>query len=593
MNSDKYHKFRNFDLLKILFDCSPGSTVAEWVFAVVFSFLPAIQTVAVKGFIDKAVDIYNNNDDVFSIVSPLLLMLLVFCARQMNSVMMYVIERKQKKALNNRFETEILKKRARLRYCYIENNDVWDLINRTCSNASNEIYDNYINIINFIQNILKIASLIAVIISYVWWAGLLLIVVCTPMIPIAAKAGITDYKAYEESNRIERKADYLHSTLTGREAAAERNLFGYKDFLQKKWLDHAEKSRKHYIKALIGNTFKLKLTGMLITLIFVGMTGLFTYMLLVGHISASVVIAVIGASNDFINVFTWNLSENMLRFTKSKEYLADLTVFWNLEEIKDSERETDKEQFFDSLELKNVSFKYPDTNRYVLKNLSLRIDNGRHYAIVGENGCGKTTLIKLLTGLYDEYEGEILLNGRELRDYSQGELKRMFSVVFQDFARYDLSISENIRFGNKPVIDKKYDSIIKMIGLDRLVKALPDKEDTLLGKHMKNGIDLSGGEWQKIAISRSMYKGSPVMILDEPTAALDPTAESKVYSLFQDICKNNTTLVITHRLGAAKISDEIIVLADGCVAELGNHESLMKHKGLYHNMFVTQRRYFE
>ena len=593
MDIEKGHRFKSIDLLRLVFRCAPKTTIAEWICITVFSFLPAIQTVAVKEFIDSAVGIYNDKNAVFSIALPLVLMLFVICSQQANAVIMYVIDRKHKKELNKYWVTMILKKKSRLKYCYIEDNDVWDLIDRTCSNAPNDIYDSYRNIINFVQNLLQIISLLVVMMSYIWWAGLILLAVCIPMVFVAEKAGKVDYKAYELSDKIERKANYLHDTLMNRDTAAERSLFKYKDFLQLKWLGFSESSRKMYIKAMIGNTIKLKFAGLLITCVFIAMTVLFTNMLLMGNISSSVMIAVIGASKTFVNVFTWDISFNMMSFSKSKEYLADLSAFWELEEVVEIEKESADVQKFETLEFKNVSFRYPGTNKYILKDLSLKLNKERHYALVGPNGCGKTTLIKLITGLFNEYEGEILLNGREIREYSQNDLNKMFSVAFQDHAKYGLSLSENIRLRDNRDNDDMYDWIKSKLSLDRVADELPDKDDTILGKNQENGIDISGGEWQKIAIARSLYKASPFKILDEPTSALDPSAESEVYSMFQNICQGDTTLVITHRLGAAKFSDEIIVLSDGGVAEIGNHESLIRQNGIYYKMFMTQRRCFE
>lgn len=591
MTIDKGHKFKTLDFIKLVFLCTPAITIFEWICTAIFSLLPAIQTVATKNFIDCAVGVYKNKMTVSSIIVPLLLILFVICAQQINSFAIYAIQQKQKKELSLNINPMIVTKRSKLKYKYVENNDVWDLIDRTCSNTVDEMHNYYSNIVFFIQNILQIISLLIVIISYVWWIGIVLLILCIPIVFVAFKAGKEDYSAFERSEKIERKASYLHDTLMNRDNVAERSLFRYKDFLQKKWFAYSEESRKLYNKAIINNIIKIKAAELLITLAFILMLCLFTYMIISGLMSASIIIAVTGALDTFINVFTWNLSDNIMSFARSREFLNDLTAFFALDEVDESSDAM--KNGFEKLEFRNVSFKYPGTERYILKDFSIELNKSRHYAIVGSNGSGKTTIIKLITGLYREYEGEILLNGKDIKKYSQDELNDVFSVVFQDFARYNVSFSENIKLDNKNDDRKLYEDVKIKLGLDKVVEALPKKDETYLGKAHNEGVDISGGEWQKIAIARSLYNCCPFRILDEPTAALDPSAESKVYSMFQNICKNDTTLVITHRLAAAKFSDEIIVISDGATAEIGNHDELMTAKGIYYKMFMTQRRCFE
>jgi ATP-binding cassette subfamily B protein len=238
-----------------------------------------------------------------------------------------------------------------------------------------------------------------------------------------------------------------------------------------------------------------------------------------------------------------------------------------------------------------------------LRDLSLCLEGSRHYAVAGINGAGKTTLTKLLTGLYGEYEGEILLNGKNLREYSQGELKGIFAVVYQDFARYFISVAENIALGDQSGGTEndetgssgtaRREAVLRQIGLEDAVRELPRGADTDLGKIREGGSDLSGGQWQRLAIARALYRPSAVYILDEPTAALDPVAESEVYGMFGTISAGKPTIFITHRLGAARLADEIVVIDQGRVAEQGSHEALMEQGGIYAGMFESQRSWYQ
>ena len=217
-----------------------------------------------------------------------------------------------------------------------------------------------------------------------------------------------------------------------------------------------------------------------------------------------------------------------------------------------------------------------------------------HYAFVGINGAGKTTLTKLLTGMYDNYEGEIRINGRNIRDYELSELKALFAVVYQDFAKYSITIRDNIALGDVNHLDEeRIGRAVSLAGLKDTIHMLPQGMDTYLGKIKEGGVDLSGGEWQRLAIARALYNPAEVRILDEPTAALDPVAESNIYEMFGQISRGISTIFITHRLGAAKLADNIIVINDGAVAEQGKHEELMKMGGSYAEMFESQRSWYQ
>ena len=239
----------------------------------------------------------------------------------------------------------------------------------------------------------------------------------------------------------------------------------------------------------------------------------------------------------------------------------------------------------------NVSFRYPGTGRDVIKNVSIRLDPGETVVLVGLNGAGKTTLIKLLTRLYDPTEGRILLDGRDLRDYDPAELYKIFGIIFQDFGKYAVTVSENISFGQ---IDKPFDGqAIKMAAIqsnaDDFIGKLTDGYNTPLMRYFEeNGAELSIGQWQKLAVARAFYGDSDVLILDEPTASLDAIAEQEIFNQFDELRKNKTTIFVSHRLSSATTASKIIVLEYGEVIEVGRHAELMKNHGRYYEMFSTQ-----
>lgn len=246
------------------------------------------------------------------------------------------------------------------------------------------------------------------------------------------------------------------------------------------------------------------------------------------------------------------------------------------------------------IEFKNVSFKFPRSEEYVLENVSITIPSGQHLAVVGLNGAGKTTFIKLLCRLYDVTSGEILVDGINIKDYAEEEYRKLMAVVFQDFKLFCFTLKENIAFDIEAQ-QNGIDEVLKLSGLYDDVQKMPRKELTYMWKGFEeDGIEFSGGQKQKAAIARALYKNAPIVILDEPTAALDPIAEADVYSKFNTtLAGGRTAIYISHRLSSCKFCDKIAVFSEKTIKEYGSHKELMKIKeGIYRNMFETQAKQY-
>ncbi|MBL7036748.1 ABC transporter ATP-binding protein [Candidatus Microgenomates bacterium] len=242
------------------------------------------------------------------------------------------------------------------------------------------------------------------------------------------------------------------------------------------------------------------------------------------------------------------------------------------------------------IEFKNISFKYPATERYILKNFNLTIKSGEKIALVGENGAGKTTLIKLLLRFYDVTEGEVLINGVNIKDISLDKWHKEIGALFQDFIKYQFTFKENVYFGDLSKSKKiKYlKQAIAQSGANKYISTLPDGKDQILGKMFEGGIDLSGGQWQKLALARAFYRNAPILVLDEPTSAIDAKAEYEIFQKVQNLQKDKTVIIISHRFSTVRNADRILVLDGGKIIEEGDHKKLMKKKGLYEELFTIQ-----
>jgi len=302
-------------------------------------------------------------------------------------------------------------------------------------------------------------------------------------------------------------------------------------------------------------------------------------------------VSVITAFNTAIIQFVGNISSAS---TQTK-YLALYKEYLNVESklyngtLPVEKRDDGKYEF----EFNNVSFHYPNNEEMILKNVNWKIDMGKKLAIVGPNGAGKTTFIKLLCRLYDPTEGEILLNGINIKKYDYKEYIDLLSVVFQDYKLFSFTIKDNVKAGSIGD-DERINLYLDQSGLSERMEKLPLKTDTYLYQNFaEKGIELSGGEAQKVAISRALYKDSPFVILDEPTSALDPISEYEIYTKFDTLVENKTAVYISHRMSSCKFCDTIVVFKDGEIIQSGSHQELLKQKdNLYYEMWTAQANYY-
>jgi ATP-binding cassette subfamily B protein len=242
------------------------------------------------------------------------------------------------------------------------------------------------------------------------------------------------------------------------------------------------------------------------------------------------------------------------------------------------------------IEFRNVSFTYPGKSEPVLKNISFTLHAGESVALVGQNGAGKTTLVKLLARLYNPDEGEILIGGHNIKEYDPRELREQIGVIFQDYVKYRMTAGENIGVGRVTEIENRIlvDLAARKSGADRIITRLDQGYDTMLGRWFEQGMDLSGGEWQKIALARAFMRDAPILILDEPTSALDAQAEYDIYQSFRRLTTGRTVIFVSHRFSTVRLADRIFVIEQGHIIESGSHQELLDLRGKYTELFNLQ-----
>lgn len=388
-----------------------------------------------------------------------------------------------------------------------------------------------------------------------------------------------------------RQMDYLRQIAGSREGAKEVKLFGLNKFFTDRFQSLANRI---YVEDVALSRSKLIVGGLLGIVGTLGYYGAYVYIIwctLKGAYNIGqftfLTAAIQQASSNLQQVFSTasGIADQAL-------FLTDLIAFFDMRptvQSKPGARPVPKPIQY-GFEFRNVSFTYPDTERAVLKDFNLTLSRGERIALIGENGQGKTTVVKLITRLYDPTEGQILLDGIDLREYSIEDLHRQIGVIFQDFMRFEMTARENIAVGRVDQRHQQQDIELaahKSLA-DTVVSKLAGGYDQMLGRRFEGGVELSGGEWQKIALARAYLRDAELLILDEPTAALDARSELEVFERFAELTAGKMALLISHRFSTVRMADRIVVLSDGRLIEEGNHQELMARNGLYASMFEMQ-----
>ncbi|WP_235700161.1 ABC transporter ATP-binding protein [Clostridium senegalense] len=469
----------------------------------------------------------------------------------------------------------------------------------TCSKAigdnTNGIEGVYHKLFELFGAVIAFLGYITIVLTLSPWILLYLLANVSFVYYLTMKIKKYRYSKKDDLSNYSRKRNYIYDIMYNFSYGKDIRIFNLSLWLQDKF--NLFNNSKVNIESTIKNKeFKVSIVSIILLLIREGLV----YFYLIHNVLKGTM-----SIGNFTMYFTtisgfasWmqTILDNIAHINAQNLYINDFRDFLEFENKKENNKLNNipKDTTYE-IEFKNVSFKYPNSDRYIYKNLSLKIKKGQRLAIVGINGAGKTTFVKLITRLYEPTEGEIFINGINISTLNKSEYYKLFSVVFQEIKVFAFSIAENIALIENELIDRnKVIQCIRKAGLANKVNSLENGIDTSLLKILDSqGIELSGGENQRIALARALYKNGKVIILDEPTSALDPIAEYNIYKKFDEMIEDKTAIYISHRLSSTRFCDVIAFFEDGEIKEYGTHDELMKKEGNYYSMFNVQASYYE
>lgn len=491
---------------------------------------------------------------------------------------------------SNDSSVELIQKTARVDLQYLEDSEFYDKLERARRQTVGRV-NLMSNSLAQAQDFITIVSLISALIYFYPILVILLVISIIPTLLNELKFSSSNYKLTSRMAPERRQLDYMRVIGASDVTAKEVKLFGLADFISRTFSTTANK----YYQSIKKLTIKRSVWGAIFNIIgVIAYYGAFVFIVLKAVVSLVTIGELTFLAGSF-NKLRNQLQVMFTRFsniTESAMYLHDYFEFIDMEfnDQSDFLQLPVPAEIVTGIKFQNVTFSYPNGHIPVFNGLSFDLRKGEKLALVGENGSGKTTLIKLLLRLYEPTSGCILLDGVDIRHYEKEEYQKLFGAIFQDFVKYYLTTRINIAVGNIENVgnDKKIEEAAELSLANEVVKDLLNGYDQELGKRFKKGAELSGGQWQKIALARAYMSEAPIIILDEPTSALDARAEYEVFQRFIGLTKGRTSIIISHRFSTVRMADRILVLNNGEVLELGTHEELMENGNLYSELFELQ-----
>lgn len=560
------------------------------------SILPFVESFLAKVVIDELVEIVAHNNSYTDILK---LAILFSLAVELVQTILWSIssyaEKRQYMSLDYYLTNIFVRKISKLDTEHFENSKTNNLIKKVDDSVPWKPREFISRAAWLLGDLVRIIASIVIVLNFSFLAFLLVVITALPNLVINFKLGRSSWGIWDASTETRRTFWATKSILTWQESIMELRIFQSRNYLIKLLTDtydsffQKEKSvevRRATISSLVGN---LSTLGIIIFwIIAIDQT-------IKGEISIGLLTFYTSSIREFSRGLS-NLFRNISNHYEDLFYLKDIKQFFQIEnKIKSGSEAIDSAQP-PLIEFRNVDFSYPTSDRVVLDNFSLTIQPGDKIALVGANGAGKSTIIKLLSRLYDVNGGEILINGTNIRQVDLSQWYKSIGILFQSFIRFDhLTVSKNIRLGDvtKSMNKQEVEQAAIKAQADEFVNKFPKKYQQILDPTFKGGITPSGGQWQKLALARAFYRDAPILVLDEPTAAIDADSEYAIFQRLYEFSANKTVIIISHRFSTVRNADKIYVIDEGKIIESGSHEELMQLKGKYFTSFSKQAKGYQ
>jgi len=578
----------------LVWQSAPRLTLLNAGLTILLSFLPLVGLLLLKALLDIAGALAGDSSSSvgFYLVATVSLMGLVALVTAVARSFSTTIAELQSLEVADRMKTILHAKSIEMDLEYYENSEYQDTLRR----AQQEAPFRPVRIVNALLQVAQSGLSLFVIGAFLmvtlhWGFFLVLLFAALPGLWMRARLARENFELQRKQTSTERAVSYMDLTLTNEWFAKEMRLFGLGAFFSKRSQELRKKLREERIELAKRRTFREAVTQIFTASAVYGSLAFIALRAARGVLSLGSLVMYYqalqrgqGYLQDFLAGIS-NLYENNLFLKNLSEFLDFKPRIVDTKTPKSIPATPTMGLVFE-----NVSFSYPGKEALVLDNISFAIPAGQTIALVGENGSGKTTLVKLMCRLYDPTKGRILLNGIDIREFSLVNLRQQFSVIFQDFVRYHLPLLQNIALGDIAQIENREKIIgaATRAGADEFIEKLPKGYDTNLGRMFGEGEELSGGQWQKIALARAFLRESPFIIMDEPTSAMDARAEYILFKRFAEMAAGRTAVLISHRLSTVRMADAILLLEGGRISEHGRHDDLVARGGSYARLFEMQ-----
>ena len=588
---DQFAALRNLPpFLKMIWETHSGLTVLNILLRLVKSSIPLAMLYVGKEIIDEILRLIDQGTGPEPWVFWLLgIELGLAVANELLNRATILTDSLLGDLFSNRISERLIRHAATLDLAHFENPEFYDKLERARRQTTGRTVL-MSQLLSQGEDMVTILFLGVGLVVYNPWLLLLLVVASVPLFLGESHFNQKTYSLTRGWTPERRELDYLRYIGASDETAKEIKMFNLAGFIA----DRFRKVSDNYYQANKSLAIKRAFWGFLLswlgTLAYYG-AYLFIVIQAVNSVISVGTLTFLAGSFNRMRTLIQGIMRRFSQITDAALYLQDLFDFLALKpEISHSGTRPLPAQIREGFTFENVSFRYPNTEKWVLRNLSFQLRAGEKLALVGENGAGKTTLVKLLARLYEPTEGRILLDGLPLSEYSARELNENIGVIFQDYYRYQMQVDENIAVGRIEAVEeiKSIEAAAVKSLADPMIRELPEGYQQILGRRFAQGLELSGGQWQKIALARAYMRDAQLLILDEPTSALDARAEHEVFLRFSELIRDRTAVLISHRFSTVRMADRILVLEHGKKLELGSHEELLAKNGKYAELFDLQ-----